>query len=99
MIDLAREREIRDNREVCGIQEKPPRLTLAEAEAMPVIFSGHTDNEIKEYVWEGKRCRVWLSRMTVADGMPYDNQIWVECLATPAPGRPDWLCIDEYEAK
>lgn len=101
MIDLQRNQEIRDNREACGLNkyQHPKRLTLAEAKAMPKLHEGHFENIIQEYEWQGKQVRVSLSRMTVADDMPYNNQIVVCCAAPPAPGRADWLEIDEYEAK
>ena len=59
------------------------RLALmGEAEAenkirrMHTISQGHTDN-LKA---ESGGVRIWVSRMTVADGAPCDNQIMVEKL-------------------
>lgn len=68
--------------------EKPRQYTLAELEAMPTISQGHTDdlkNDTGEF-------RIWLSRMTVADGMPYDNQVTVEKLINGV-----WTTIEEYK--
>jgi len=39
--------------------------------------------------------QIWLSRMTIEDGMPYNNQViesW--CLNTG-----EWLLVNKYEAK
>lgn len=48
--------------------------TLAELEAMPTLEHGHFDNlKIKT-----PTTLVWLSRMTKADGAPYDNGVTVE---------------------
>ena len=64
-------------------------FTLKEIEAMETISSGHTD-DLKV---ENGVTRVWLSRMTMADGMEYDNQVTVERLEN---GK--WSTIKEYEA-
>jgi len=65
-------------------------LTLKEVKAMPVIRRTHASNVIVE---EGIR-RVSVSRMTVADGMPYDNQVIVEiCIGG------QWYVVAQYEAK
>lgn len=70
------------------------RFTLEQLEKMPTLHQGHTDN----LKWESndkKQVRVWLSRMTKEDGMPYDNQVIVEQYNQKS-GR--WEVIDEYEA-
>ena len=54
------------------------------------LNSGHFDNLKVE---EGK-VRVWLSRMTRADGAPYDNQVIIE-IQNP---HGDWKQIDAYKA-
>jgi hypothetical protein len=64
------------------------RYTAEQLEDMPTIHSGHYDN----LKIETENTRVWLSRMTVADGMPYDNQITVEMLIN---GK--WTTMEEYE--
>lgn len=63
------------------------KYTKEELEAMPTINSGHFDN----LKIETQTTRVWLSRMTVADGMPYNNMITVEKLIN---GR--WVTTEEY---
>jgi hypothetical protein len=69
---------------------KQKRFTLAQIEAMPTISQGHFDN-IK---FDDGKTRVCLSRMTVADGMPYNNQVTIEQLKDG-----NWITTDEYEAK
>ena len=49
---------------------------LEDLEAMPTLCVGQAD-DLK--IDTGTR-RVWLSRMTIEDGMPYDNQVSVEKL-------------------
>lgn len=69
--------------------EEHGSYTVEELDAMPTISQGHMDN-LK--VDDGK-VRVWLSRMTVADGMEYDNQVTVEELVEGI-----WTTINEYQA-
>lgn len=64
------------------------KYTKEELEAMPTLHSGHFD----DLKIETQTTRVWLSRMTVADGMPYDNMITVEKLID---GR--WVTTEEYK--
>ena len=64
--------------------------SLREMEKRKTLHSGHTD----DLKFESKGIRVWLSRMTVADGMPYDNQVTVEKLKNGS-----WVTVEEYEAK
>ncbi len=49
---------------------------LAELEALPTLSQGHTD-DLKV---ETENQRVWLSRMTIDDGQPYNNMVTVEKL-------------------
>jgi hypothetical protein len=63
------------------------RYTAAELRDLPTLSQGQAD-DLK--VQDGK-IRVWLSRMTVEDGMPYDDQITIEQLVN---GR--WITIEEY---
>ncbi len=65
------------------------KYTLRELQAMETISQGHTD-DLKVKTGDTK---VWLSRMTVEDGMPYDNMVTVEKLIN---GR--WEVIEEYPA-
>jgi len=62
--------------------------TASELEDMETIHSGQYDN-LK--IDTGLK-RVWLSRLTVADGQPYDNQVTVESLID---GR--WIKTQEYQ--
>jgi hypothetical protein len=50
------------------------RYTLAELSALPTLSQGQAD----DLKIDTGTDRVWLSRMTVADGMPYDNQVTEE---------------------
>ncbi len=56
----------------------------------------------KEYI-ETKSKRVWLSRMTIEDGQPYNNQVTIEHLTdTPYSTKisfPRWEITEQYEAK
>ena len=67
--------------------------TLGELEDMPIITEGHTDDLKVEEMIYGVKVRVWLSRMTVADGMPYDNQVTVEYLDAD---EWCWRTFDKY---
>jgi hypothetical protein len=64
---------------------------LDELEAMPTIRQGHFD-DLKV---ESDDTRVWFSRMTVADGMEYNNQVQVYKLNK----NHDWKLVQEYEAE
>lgn len=66
------------------------RFTLQEVCTLPVLKQGHTDN----LVYQGTNKRVWISRMTVEDGQPYDNQITVEKLVNGV-----WAIKEQYQAK
>ena len=72
--------------------EKNPsgRYSLEQIQSMPTIHQGHYDN-LKAETFNS---RLWLSRMTVKDGMPYDNQVTEEALVG---GK--WITVEEYEAK
>ena len=66
------------------------KYTLRELQQMETIEQGHTDNlKIKT-----EDTKVWLSRMTVEDGMPYKNMVTVEKLIN---GK--WETIEEYQAE
>jgi hypothetical protein len=66
------------------------RYSLSEIERIPTIHQGQYDN-LKV---DTGRVRVWLSRLTVEDGQPYNNQVTVERLTD---GR--WETVEEYEAR
>ena len=66
------------------------KFTLKELQQLETITQGHTDNlKIKT-----ENTKVWLSRMTVEDGMPYDNMVTIEKLID---GR--WEITEEYPAR
>ena len=64
--------------------------TLAELEALPTIEQAWT-GDLKA---KAPKKRVWLSRMTVADGAPYDNQVTIETYTNGS-----WAPILTYQAK
>ena len=75
-------------------------FTAKRLEFMPTIRKGQFADLKLDY-WScntDKQTRVWLSRMTVADGMPYDNYIRVEqyvCGGYTENGR--WVTVAEYQ--
>lgn len=50
--------------------------TLAQLQAMPVIHQGQYNN----LHYEDADTRIWISRLTTADGMPYDYMVTTEKL-------------------
>lgn len=74
---------------------KPRRYSLAELEAYKTLIQGHMDDCKVEDKLNGHKYRVWLSRMTKEDGMPYDNQVSVEML----DDNFNWVEIDTYRAR
>lgn len=66
------------------------KFSLDQLNAMPTISGGHTD----DLKFDDGTTRVWLSRLTVSDGMPYDNQVTIERLEDGV-----WTTIEEYQAK
>lgn len=68
-----------------------PRVrTLREFKELQPIDSAHFDNV---YYDDGQWC-VMLSRMTVADGAPYDNQVTVQRMV-----RGVWQTYETYQAR
>lgn len=73
---------------------------------MPTIHQGHTDDLKIETQGGGTKdtraTRVWLSRLTVEDGQPYNNQVTVEQYL-PGNGKSNfgyqWVTTEQYEAK
>lgn len=65
--------------------------TLKEISALPTLSQGHAD-DLKA---ESATRRVWLSRMTIEDGQPYNNQVTVEWLNS----RYEWKIYKQYQAK
>jgi len=66
---------------------KLPRFTARELRSFPTISSSQADDLKVDTGTE----RVWLSRMTVEDGAPYNNQVTVEKLRA---GR--WVMVRQY---
>lgn len=66
------------------------RFTLAEIQNCPVIEQGHTDNLILATPY----CKVWVSRLTKEDGMPYDNEVTLEAFNSH---DGFWFTVDTYE--
>ncbi|WP_379143644.1 hypothetical protein [Paenibacillus sp. sgz500992] len=64
--------------------------SLGELKALPTLRQSHTD-ELKVEIGNE---RIWLSRMTVSDGMLYNNQVTVEVYTN---GK--WNTIDTYQAR
>ncbi len=65
-------------------------ISLSRLRALPTRDQGHFDN----LKIETPDTRVWLSRMTRADGAPYDNGVTIESLIDGI-----WTEIDQYEAE
>jgi hypothetical protein len=72
--------------------KKYERFTLEELENMETISQGH----MEDLKFDNGSIKIWLSRMTKEDGMPYDNQVTVEFYN---PKNYKWETIDEYEAR
>lgn len=68
--------------------------TLKALEARPTLRQGHTADLKMQFKAKRVEKRVWLSRMTVEDGMPYNNQVTIE-----AYGRNGWETIKQFEAR
>lgn len=64
--------------------------TLKQLESKPTLEQGHFD-DLKA---RKDNVKVWLSRMTIADGMPYNNQVTIERYTGDR-----WETIDQYEAR
>lgn len=74
---------------------KTHNLTLKELEAMPTLSVGQAD----DLKIETADTRVWLSRMTVEDGQPYDNQVTVEKYRKLTKNKTmyqDWRWVTDY---
>lgn len=65
--------------------------SLKELNKLPTIEKGHTDD--LKIVSENGKERVWLSRMTIEDGQPYNNQVTIEVYL-----RNKWIIKEQYEA-
>jgi hypothetical protein len=65
-------------------------LTLSKAKEFPILHSGHCEN----IIFENEKYRVTISRMTIQDGMEYNNEITVLKLV-----KGLWKEINKYEPK
>ena len=65
------------------------KYTLKQLEELETISQGQCD----DLKIETENKRVWLSRMTVEDGKPYNNQVTIEKLQDGC-----WSTMEEYEA-
>ncbi|MEK6879073.1 MAG: hypothetical protein AABY22_05665 [Nanoarchaeota archaeon] len=83
------------------------KLSLKKIQSLPTIHQGHFDNLKIETQSE----RIWLSRMTIEDGMPYNNQVTEEKLLlqskkdingkniiTILNSAKTWQIVRQYEA-
>lgn len=66
------------------------RYTLAELERIPTINSGWT----ADLKVDNGKIRVWLERIGITDGVPFEHTVCVEHLS-PA-GR--WELVEQYNA-
>lgn len=66
------------------------KYTLKELESLPTLSVGQTD----DLKIENNDTRIWLSRMTIEDGMEYNNQVTIEKLIDGC-----WLSTRQYQAK
>lgn len=64
------------------------KYTAEQLEEMKTLHEGRYDN----LKIDTGPMRVWLSRMTIEDGMPYNNKVTIEVFEN---GR--WVIVDEYE--
>lgn len=81
---------------------KQLKISLKKLETMPTLHSGQYDN----LKYETKDTRLWLSRMTIEDGMEYNNQVTVEMYIYPKTSSgvdqtrgKIWQITKQYEAK
>lgn len=66
------------------------RYKLSELEKLPTLSKGQAD----DLKIDTGNTRVWLSRLTVEDGMPYNNQVTVE-----VKKNGHWITSQTHKAK
>lgn len=66
--------------------------TLKELESMPTLEHGHDADLKVEDIERG--IRIWLSRLGVEDGMPFDNAVIIEKRI-----NDKWVVVYEYQAE
>lgn len=74
---------------VLDVPDEYVDMTLDELESMDTLIVGQAD----DLKIDDGRFRVWLSRVGVDDGMPYDNAVTIETVVEGA-----WLEVCMYEA-
>lgn len=76
-------------------------FTLKALQNMPTLAQGQAD----DLKISTPTLRVWLSRLTVEDGMPYNNQVTIEKYQIDTTEKTHgslharWITVSEYEAK
>ena len=72
-------------------------FNVKQLKTYKTIAQGHTENlKIKGEDSKGK-FKVWLSRMTIEDGMPYNNEVTIERCNEET--QWNWQTVKSYEAK
>ena len=73
---------------------KTHNLTLEYLKSLPTLHQGQTD----DLKIERDYTRVWLSRLTIEDGQPYDNQVTVEKFREVTKGGKyqGWIWVTDY---
>ena len=66
--------------------------TLSELESLPTLSQGQAD----DLKIDDGNTRVWLSRMSIEDGMPYNNQVSIEELNY---AKGCWEVVKTYQAE
>ena len=89
MSDEGRQKAIEELSPVAGcvLNMKQGKFTAKALSALETITEGHM-NDLKI---DTGNSRIWLSRLTTLDGMPYDNQITIEVMRA---GK--WVIVDTY---
>ena len=77
------------------------KMSLKQIEKLPTLHVGQFD----DLKIETADTRVWLSRMTIEDGQPYNNQVTEEKLEHPHTSKgvdqtqgKVWTTVRQYEA-
>lgn len=69
--------------------------SLKRLQSLPTLHQGQCD----DLKIETNKIRVWLSRLTKADGMPYDNQVTIEEYKLSKKDGYTWQTVEQYQAK
>lgn len=68
-------------------------MTFSSLSMLDMLNKLPTLNDLK---LETATTRVWLSRLTIEDGMPYNNQVTVETYNSKTGA---WVTTEQYEAR